>query len=213
VQRVVAQLPWLSITLLRCHGSQSHTLSMKTAISIPDRVFRDAERLAERLKKSRSQMYSEAVADYVIRHEPDSVTEQINAVCAPESTLDPIRSLRPLRGKSSNTPNGNFSRRHLMGGSAGGLAALPGNVLLPSASTGLPKDSVANVTQVIAVDQSLLTERIGRISRYLELLWKGLDLLLTVKPVAPTFAKQCGRCPHHLSGGPPRVRLCFRPHV
>jgi metal-responsive CopG/Arc/MetJ family transcriptional regulator len=59
---------------------------MKTAISIPDRVFRDAERLAGRLKKSRSQMYSEAVAEYVIRHEPDSVTEQINAVCAEVDT-------------------------------------------------------------------------------------------------------------------------------
>lgn len=58
------------------------------------------------------------------------------------------------------------------------LAALPGNVLLPSGSTGLPKDSVANVTQIIAVDRSLLTECIGRISpRHLELLWKGLDLL------------------------------------
>lgn len=54
---------------------------MKTAISIPDKVFRDAERLAGRLKKSRSQMYSEAVAEYVSRHEPDSITEQINAVC------------------------------------------------------------------------------------------------------------------------------------
>jgi predicted transcriptional regulator len=54
---------------------------MKTAISIPDDIFRDAERLAERLKKSRSQMYSEAVAEYVARHEPDLITEQINAVC------------------------------------------------------------------------------------------------------------------------------------
>jgi predicted transcriptional regulator len=53
---------------------------MKTAISIPDRVFRDAERLAERLKKSRSQMYSEAVAEYVARHEP-ALTAQIDAVC------------------------------------------------------------------------------------------------------------------------------------
>jgi mRNA interferase MazF len=58
------------------------------------------------------------------------------------------------------------------------LAALPSNILLPSGSTGLPKDSVANVTQVIEVDRSLLTERIGRISRlHLKLLWKGLDLL------------------------------------
>lgn len=58
------------------------------------------------------------------------------------------------------------------------LADLPGNVLLPSASTGLPKDSVANVTQIIAIDRSLLTEPIGRIShRHLELLWKGLDIV------------------------------------
>jgi len=54
---------------------------MKTAISIPDKVFQDAERLAERLRKSRSQMYSEAVAEYVARHDPDFVTAQINAVC------------------------------------------------------------------------------------------------------------------------------------
>ena len=57
-----------------------YTLSMKIAISIPDRVFQDAERLAEKLRKSRSQMYSEAVAEYVARHEPD-LTAQINAVC------------------------------------------------------------------------------------------------------------------------------------
>jgi mRNA interferase MazF len=44
------------------------------------------------------------------------------------------------------------------------LAAMPGNVLVASRNTGLPKDSVANVTQIIAIDRSLLTERIGRIS-------------------------------------------------
>jgi predicted transcriptional regulator len=66
---------------------------MKTAISVPDRVFRDAERLAARLKKSRSQMYSEAVAEYVARHEPDLVTEQINAVCEEVDTRpDPFLS-------------------------------------------------------------------------------------------------------------------------
>jgi predicted transcriptional regulator len=54
---------------------------MKTAISIPDKVFRDAERLADRLHKSRSQVYSEAVAEYVARHDPETITEQINAVC------------------------------------------------------------------------------------------------------------------------------------
>ncbi|HEX6903720.1 MAG TPA: type II toxin-antitoxin system PemK/MazF family toxin [Thermoanaerobaculia bacterium] len=58
------------------------------------------------------------------------------------------------------------------------LAAMPGNVLLPSRSTGLPKDSVANVTQIIAIDRSLLTQRISRISQsQLELIWQGLDVL------------------------------------
>jgi len=59
---------------------------MKTAISIPDKVFQDAERLAERLHKSRNQVYSEAVAEYVARHDPDAITEQINAVCAEVDT-------------------------------------------------------------------------------------------------------------------------------
>jgi metal-responsive CopG/Arc/MetJ family transcriptional regulator len=39
---------------------------MKTVISLPDGVFRDAERLARRLKKSRSELYREAVAEYVV---------------------------------------------------------------------------------------------------------------------------------------------------
>ncbi len=54
---------------------------MKTAISVPDPIFFSAERIAKKMKKSRSQVYSEAVAEYVARHEPDTVTEQINAVC------------------------------------------------------------------------------------------------------------------------------------
>jgi mRNA interferase MazF len=58
------------------------------------------------------------------------------------------------------------------------LAAMPGNVLFTSSQTGLPKDSVANVTQIITIDRSLLTERVGCLSqRHLELLWKGIDVL------------------------------------
>ena len=51
---------------------------MKTAISLPDAVFRDAERLAKRLRKSRSELYREAVAEYVARHEPEAITEALN---------------------------------------------------------------------------------------------------------------------------------------
>jgi metal-responsive CopG/Arc/MetJ family transcriptional regulator len=58
-----------------------YTLGMKTAISIPDKVFADAERLSHRLKKSRSQVYTEAVAEYIARHEPEAVTEAMNRVC------------------------------------------------------------------------------------------------------------------------------------
>lgn len=52
---------------------------MKTAISLPDAVFREAERLAKRLKKSRSELYREALAEYVARHEPEAVTDALNA--------------------------------------------------------------------------------------------------------------------------------------
>ena len=43
------------------------------------------------------------------------------------------------------------------------LAAAPGNVMLPAATTGLPKDSVANVSQIVAIDRELLPERVGRL--------------------------------------------------
>ncbi len=53
---------------------------MKTAVSLPDEVFDQAERLARRLKKSRSQLYREAVAEYVARHDLDAVTSAMNDV-------------------------------------------------------------------------------------------------------------------------------------
>lgn len=55
---------------------------MKTAISIPDDVFEKAEHLARRMKKSRSQLFSNAVEEYVDRHAPDRVTEAMDKVCA-----------------------------------------------------------------------------------------------------------------------------------
>ncbi len=44
-------------------------------------------------------------------------------------------------------------------------AEAPGNVLLPARLTNLPKDSVANVSQVVALDKILLTERVGKLPR------------------------------------------------
>jgi metal-responsive CopG/Arc/MetJ family transcriptional regulator len=55
---------------------------MKTAVSLPDEVFTSAERLAKRLKISRSQLYGRALGEYVARHAPDVVTEALDRVCA-----------------------------------------------------------------------------------------------------------------------------------
>lgn len=53
---------------------------MKTAISLPDAVFRAAERHARRVRKSRSQLYAEALSEYLARHAPDEVTSAMNEV-------------------------------------------------------------------------------------------------------------------------------------
>jgi metal-responsive CopG/Arc/MetJ family transcriptional regulator len=54
---------------------------MKTAVSIPDQVFEQAERLARRTRKSRSHVFSSALREYVARHSPDDVTEAMDRVC------------------------------------------------------------------------------------------------------------------------------------
>lgn len=57
-----------------------YTFGMKTAISVPDPVFQRAEKLARRLKKSRSQLYSEAVAEYLSHHDPSAITAALDAL-------------------------------------------------------------------------------------------------------------------------------------
>jgi predicted transcriptional regulator len=55
---------------------------MKTAVTIPDDVFAEAEFLAKALKTSRSEIYSRALAEFVGRHAPDRVTKALNEVIA-----------------------------------------------------------------------------------------------------------------------------------
>ena len=55
---------------------------MKTAVSIPDDVFEKVERLARRARRSRSEVFSAALREYVARHSPDEVTEAMDRVCA-----------------------------------------------------------------------------------------------------------------------------------
>jgi len=59
-----------------------------------------------------------------------------------------------------------------------GWADAPGNVLLASSATGLPRDSVANVSQIVTLDRILLSERAGKISRAkVELILSGIDIV------------------------------------
>ena len=61
------------------------------------------------------------------------------------------------------------------------LLDAPGNVLLAKRASGLPKDSVANVSQVVTVDQGILSERAGRISGdLLATIEAGLRLVLAL---------------------------------
>jgi len=55
---------------------------MKTAVSIPDELFRRADAFARKFKKSRSQVYREALAEYLARREPNAVTAALDAVIA-----------------------------------------------------------------------------------------------------------------------------------
>ena len=65
-----------------------YTLGMKTAISIPDSVFQAAEKHAKRMRKSRSQLFSEAMVEYLERHTPDEITRMLNETLEAVSDMD-----------------------------------------------------------------------------------------------------------------------------
>jgi predicted transcriptional regulator len=72
---------------------------MKTAVSIPDPVFRSADRLARKLKMSRSHLYAVAVENFVRRHDDEAITAKLNEVYATESSaLDPV--LQSIQARS-----------------------------------------------------------------------------------------------------------------
>ena len=74
---------------------------MKTAISIPDEVHADAERLARRLNKSRSRLYADAMREFIARHDPDAVAEALNRMGdAVGSEVDPFVTAAAARALS-----------------------------------------------------------------------------------------------------------------
>ncbi len=56
----------------------SYTPGMKTAVSIPDEVFEQADQLARRMGTSRSALYARALVEFVARHDTDRVTDLMN---------------------------------------------------------------------------------------------------------------------------------------
>jgi mRNA interferase MazF len=58
-------------------------------------------------------------------------------------------------------------------------AEAPGNVTLPLNITGLPKNSVANVSQIVSIDKNILTERVSKLPmKKLKLILMGIDIVL-----------------------------------
>ncbi len=63
---------------------------MKTAVSIKDRIFEEAEKYVKKAKISRSQLYSDALEEYLERRSKEDLIAQINAVCEEvDTSLDP----------------------------------------------------------------------------------------------------------------------------
>jgi metal-responsive CopG/Arc/MetJ family transcriptional regulator len=75
---------------------------MKTAISLPDKLFESTDALARRLGLSRSQLVATALAEFLAKHRGRDLTRRLDAVYAQEaSTLDP--ATRRLQARSLGT--------------------------------------------------------------------------------------------------------------
>lgn len=146
---------------------------MKTAVSIPDEIFEDAERLARRTRKSRSRLFSERMVisqgDIWWAVLPDY----------PVGSGPGFR--RPLVVVQSDALNRSRTATIVCVPLTSNLkwALAPGNLRLPPRQTGLPKESVANVSQIIALDRFVLKTRVGKLSHSkLDLILSGINLVL-----------------------------------
>lgn len=189
---------------------------MKIAVSVPQDVFDRAERLARREGRSRSDVYSAAVREYVARHAPDEVVDALDRVVAevggePDAFVaaaarrtlgvirvvisqgdvwwaelgEPVASEPGFRRPVVVVQGDDFNRSALPTVVTVSLtsnlrwADAPGNVRLTTRATGLPRDSVANVSQIVTLDKAILTERVGRLpAPKLELVLAGTDRVL-----------------------------------
>jgi len=73
---------------------------MKTAISLPDPLFKSADALARRLGVSRSELFANAVAEFIAQHDRARLTERLNAVYADSGDEPPDLGLAVLQARS-----------------------------------------------------------------------------------------------------------------
>jgi predicted transcriptional regulator len=74
---------------------------MRTATSLPYQLFERVERLARQLNRSPTRLFSDAMREYVARHDPDAITAALDAVYAgTESNVEPLPAPRPRRRSS-----------------------------------------------------------------------------------------------------------------
>jgi Arc/MetJ-type ribon-helix-helix transcriptional regulator len=82
-------------------------MDMKTAISLPDPIFRSAERLAEKLGVSRSELYCRALRELLDRNDDDTVRKRLDEVYGPgreDPGLEPeiaAMQARSVRGRKA----------------------------------------------------------------------------------------------------------------
>ena len=88
---------------ISCDKGPGYTLGMKTAISLPDDVFGEAEGLAAQLRISRSELYGRALKEFLARHAPNQVTQALDTLCDDLDTRPDgfvVRSARRVLGDS-----------------------------------------------------------------------------------------------------------------
>lgn len=62
---------------------------MKVAISLPDPIFAAAEKLADRMRVSRSQLYAQAIEEFLGKRQDALITERLNALYDSGNPIDP----------------------------------------------------------------------------------------------------------------------------
>ena len=68
---------------------------MKTAITLPDREFVAADKLAKQLEISRSELYQLAIAEFIARHSDDRITDQLNEIYSPRANSPAVDGTLP----------------------------------------------------------------------------------------------------------------------